>query len=205
VNEYEEVILAEIKKNGSIGVKGLRRIVCDDEKYQNRMGTPTLEKYLKRLHKDGYLCVRPIKNQKLYSIIGENGFNHEKFIDTLNSAYNKVEKGTNDALQRVENDTYDKKLHLYYNVINLFCAYQNFLKILNLMTKNKLNSNSYQEIERKFDKSLQKVIKKIDHNSVLLIIKNFEKDLREPSEQIDSYLFTSSKKKRSSRPSKANN
>jgi len=197
--------LAEIKKNGPMGVKGLRRIVCDDEKYQNRMGTPTLEKYLKRLHEDGYLDVRQIKNQKLYSIIKDNGFNYEKFIDTLNSVHGRVEKETNDALQRVENDTYDKKLHLYYNVINLFCAIQNLLKILNLMSKNKLNSNSYREIERKIDESLQKVIKKIDSKSALLILKNFEKNYREPSEQINSYLFTSSEKERSSRPSIANN
>lgn len=195
MNKYEEVILAEIKKNGPIGVKGLRRIVCDDEKYPNRMGTPTLEKYLKRSREDGYIYVRKIKNQKLYSIIKDNGFNYEKFIDTLNSVHNRVEKETNYALQRVENDTYDKKLHLYYNIINLFCAIQNLLKILNHMTKNKLNSNSYQEIERKNDKLLQKVIKKIDPKSSLLILKNFEKNYREPMEQINSYLSTSSEKK----------
>ncbi len=195
MNKYEETILNEIKKNGPINVKGLRRIVCDDSKYPNRIGTPTLEKYLKRLHIDGYITFREIKNQKLYSIIKASGFNYEKFIETVISTYNKAEKTIKDVLKYVENDTYDKKLHIYYNVIDLLLAHKNFLKIANLMSKNKLTSNSYIEIERKLEKLLLNTINGLERNTTPLVFKNFERNLREPGIQIEEYLELRLKKK----------
>jgi len=193
MNKYEEVILEAIRKNEQINVKGLRRIICDDPQYPDRMGTPTLEKYLKELHKDGYTTVREIKNQKLYSVIDDSGFNYEKFIKTLNDGYNIIEKNIKDVLIRVKNDTYDKQLRIYYNVIDLLFAYQNFLKVTNLMSKDKLTSNSYVVIERKLEKLLTNVARNLDNTTAPLVLKSFEKNLREPADLIIEYLESSSR------------
>ena len=195
MNKYEEVILEEIRKNEPINVKGLRRIVCDNQKYKNRMGTPTLEKYLKRLHEDGYTSIREIKNQKLYSVIKDTGFSYEQFYKTLNGVYYGYEEIIEKVLRRVDNDTYDKKLRIHYNVIDLLFAYQNFLKIANVMSKNKLTSNSYIEIEKKIEKLITNVANRLERNATPLVLKNFERNVREPSEQINKYLQLNSMKK----------
>ena len=63
------------------------------------------------------------------------------------------------------------------------------------MSKNKLTSNPYTEIERKLEKLLIYVINKVDSNTVVSVIKNFERNILEPSIQIDEYRDLCLKKK----------
>ena len=61
------------------------------------------------------------------------------------------------------------------------------------MSRDKLTSNSYVVIEKKLEKLLTNVAWNLDDTMAQLVLKGFEKNLREPADQIIKYLKSSSK------------
>jgi len=179
MNKYERVIYHEIIKNQTINVRGLREIICDNPKYANRMGTPTLLKYIKTLHEDGYTNLREIKNQKFYSAISDSGFRYDAFIKKLDTSYIKLEKNLKTMLRRVKKRSFDKKLQVNNDIVNLLFTCQNMFQISERMSENRISSNSFNKIEKKFKNLLIYVIDQIDPDIEFLILKNFEKNLIE--------------------------